>query len=98
MNCIMFCVGQGMAARTRKVALTDSWKANLRASALMTRLQAAALGTVEMTPTQIQAAKIVLAKILPDLSASKVEAEVVSRELTPEERRKRIAALAAKLD
>lgn len=86
-----------MAARIRKVALTDSWKEQMRASALMNRLQSAAMGDVEMTPAQIQAAKIVLSKILPDLASTKLEADVRTTEMTPEERRKRMAELAAKL-
>ncbi len=61
-----------MAARKRKVALTDSWKENIRASMIMNRLVGHVEGKHDMTPTQINAAKIVLAKILPDLARSEV--------------------------
>lgn len=58
-----------MAPRTRKVALTDSWKENIRVENLMTRLYKIAIGEIEATKTQIDATKIILAKILPDLKA-----------------------------
>lgn len=61
-----------MAARKRKVALTDDWKANIRASMIMNRLVSHIEGDVNMTPTQINAAKIVLGKILPDLARSEM--------------------------
>lgn len=57
-----------MAARTNKVKLTDTWKENIRTSKLMARLHDCALGEVEMTATQIKAAQIVLAKVVPDLA------------------------------
>ncbi len=53
-----------MAARTRKVTLSDSWKDGIRASALLRRLYSHALDEVEMTRTQIEAAKVVLAKLV----------------------------------
>jgi hypothetical protein len=61
-----------MAARKRKVALTDDWKENIRASMIMNRLVKHVEGEVDMTPTQINAAKIVLGKILPDLARSEL--------------------------
>lgn len=61
-----------MAARKRKVALTDDWKQNIRASMIMNRLVDHVDGKIDLTPTQINAAKIVLGKILPDLARSEV--------------------------
>jgi hypothetical protein len=61
-----------MAARKRKVALTDDWKQNIRASMIMNRLVSHIEGGVDLTPTQINAAKIVLGKILPDLARSEM--------------------------
>lgn len=58
-----------MAARTRKVCLTDDWKAGIQASNIVTRLYKCSLGEVDMTAEQLRAAQIVLAKILPDLKA-----------------------------
>ena len=61
-----------MAARKRKVTLSDNWKDGIRASALMRRLYDNALGEVEMTSQQINSAKIVLAKLIPDLGRTEV--------------------------
>lgn len=58
-----------MAARIRKVALTDDWKANIQATQIMNRLYGHALGNTPMEKTQIDAAKVILAKILPDLKS-----------------------------
>ena len=57
-----------MAARKRKVSLTDSWKAKIKASMLLNRLQDHALDKVDMSGTQIKAADIVLKKMVPDLA------------------------------
>ena len=58
-----------MASTRRKVVLTDDWKENLRASNIMTRLMKHFEGEVELSRTQLDAAKIILAKILPDLKS-----------------------------
>lgn len=57
-----------MAARKRKVVLTDTWKDGIRVSALMGRLYGHALGENEMSASQIKAAQVVLAKLVPDLN------------------------------
>jgi hypothetical protein len=57
-----------MAARKRKVQLTDSWKDGIRVSMLMGRLYGHALGENDMSQSQIKAAQIVLAKLVPDLN------------------------------
>ena len=59
-----------MAARKRKINLTDNWKAKIKASMLVNRLYGHALGEHEMTPTQIKAAQVVLNKLVPDLNRS----------------------------
>lgn len=61
-----------MAARKRKVALSDDWKANIQATTIMNRLYGHALGTIEMEKSQIDAAKVILAKILPDLARTEM--------------------------
>lgn len=61
-----------MAARKNKIKLTDNWKDNIRTSMLMNRLHDCALGHVEMTPPQIKAAQIVLAKVVPDLARTEL--------------------------
>lgn len=57
-----------MAARKRKVALSDTWKDGIRVSMLMGRLYGHALGEVDMSGSQIKAAQVVLAKLVPDLN------------------------------
>lgn len=61
-----------MAARKRKVTLTDNWKAKIKASMLVNRLYDHALGANEMTQSQIKAAQIVLGKIVPDVARTEV--------------------------
>lgn len=57
-----------MAARKRKVELTDAWKKKIQVSMLGLRLYDHALGNIEMSATQIKAADILLRKLVPDLS------------------------------
>lgn len=68
-----------MAARTRKVTLTDAWKAKIQISVISGRLYDHLQGKNEMTPTQIKAADILLKKLVPDLN----RAEVVGDEDKP---------------
>ncbi len=58
-----------MAARKNKPLHDDRTKERIRASQLLNRLNLHANGEVEMTPSQVQAAKIVIGKIVPDLKA-----------------------------
>lgn len=44
-------------------------RAKIQASQLVNRLTDHALGTVELSPTQVQAIKILLGKTLPDLQS-----------------------------
>lgn len=58
-----------MAPRIRKIRHDDETRLKIQVSQLLNRLQNHVLGQVEMTPTQIQAAQILLKKALPDLQA-----------------------------
>jgi hypothetical protein len=58
-----------MAARIRKIRHDDETRLKIQVSQLLNRLQKHVLGEVEMSPTQIQAAQILLKKALPDLQA-----------------------------
>jgi hypothetical protein len=58
-----------MAPRTRKIRHDDETRLKIQVSQLLNRLQKHVLGEVEMSPTQIQAAQILLKKALPDLQA-----------------------------
>lgn len=53
-----------MAARKNKLGLDENWRKKIQASMLINRLEDHALGIVEMTNTQISAAKILLDKVV----------------------------------
>lgn len=57
-----------MAARKRKTALTETWKARISATKLSLRLYQHAHGEVEMSNSQVKAAQILLGKMVPDLA------------------------------
>lgn len=61
-----------MAARTRKIVLSDEWKEKIQASQLMNRLMKHFDGEIELTKTQIDVAKILLSKIVPDLARTEL--------------------------
>ena len=58
-----------MAARTNKIEHDDKTKRLIRASQLLNRLFSHATGEIEMTQSQVNAAKIVIAKAIPDMRA-----------------------------
>lgn len=57
-----------MAARKRKVVLSDAWKAKIQAGVIMSRLLDHVNGKTEMSASQIKAAQILLSKTVPDLA------------------------------
>ena len=61
-----------MAARTRRVLHDDATRKKIQTSQLINRLQDHALGKIELSPTQIQAAQILLKKSIPDLQATEI--------------------------
>lgn len=67
-----------MAARVRKATLTETWRAKIKASMLINRLQDHADGKVELTPTQVQACKILLDKTVSN-APTEVQAAVDGR-------------------
>lgn len=64
-----------MAARKRKIQLTDAWKEKIRVSVIALRLYDHTRGKNEMTATQLKAADILLRKMVPDLSRSEITGE-----------------------
>lgn len=64
-----------MAARKRRLALSESWKDNIRAGVLAQRLYAHANGEIELSNTQIKAADILLKKLIPDLGRTEISAD-----------------------
>lgn len=61
-----------MAARKVRTKLNDDWRKRIQASMLVNRLTEHVMSDPEnpvMSQSQIQAAKILLAKVVPDLKA-----------------------------
>lgn len=65
-----------MAARIRKLKLTDTWREKIRVGMLLNHLRNHVLGRHEMTPTQVRAAEILLRKVLPDQATVEHSGEV----------------------
>ena len=61
-----------MAARKRQVRLSEEWRERIRSAAILQRLDRAAMGEVDMTPSQLKAAEIVLRKTIPDLNKTEL--------------------------
>lgn len=58
-----------MPARKNKICHDDKTKRLIQASQLINRLISHANGEIEMTPSQVNAAKIVIGKSIPDLKS-----------------------------
>ena len=61
-----------MAARKRKLTLSDEWKEKIRVGMLVGRLYGHVTGEVDMSSSQIKAADILLKKLVPDLARTEV--------------------------
>jgi len=57
-----------MAARTRKITLSDEWKEKIRISHIINRLSQSFDGELELTADQIRIADMLLKKVVPDLA------------------------------
>lgn len=80
-----------MAARINK-RQTAQCRQAIKITQIINRLQNHIEGKVDMVPSQVTAAKVLLAKALPDLSVT--EMDVYQREeRTPEEMRARLIEL-----
>ena len=58
-----------MAARKEKITHDDKTKRLIQASQLLNRLNSFANDEIEMTQAQVNAARIVIGKVIPDLKA-----------------------------
>jgi len=67
-----------MAARTNKPLHEEKTKRLIQASQLLNRLTSHANGEIEMTQSQVNAAKIVIGKAIPDLRHETVEGTIDS--------------------
>lgn len=61
-----------MAARKNKPLHDDRTKERIRASQLLNRLTQFANGEIEMSAAQVQAARVVIGKIVPDMKAVEI--------------------------
>lgn len=57
-----------MAARKRKVVLSDAWREKIQAGQIMSRLLRHVEGEIELSSSQVKAADILLKKVVPDLA------------------------------
>jgi hypothetical protein len=64
-----------MAARTRRVGHDDATRQKIQTSQLINRLQANAMGEIELTQGQIKSIEVLLKKSLPDLSSIEVSGD-----------------------
>ena len=64
-----------MAARKRKITLTESWKEKIKVSMILNRLQDHVLSDSEMSATQIKAADILMRKVVPDLKSVELSSD-----------------------
>jgi hypothetical protein len=64
-----------MAARKNKTTLSDTWRERIQAGVIMDRLLKHFNGEIELTPAQVASAKLVLAKIAPDLQSIQAQVE-----------------------
>ena len=70
-----------MGARDRKGPLTEKWRERIKTGVLIDRLVKHASGELELSTTQIQAARILLNKTLPDLRATEHSMDEATTEL-----------------
>lgn len=68
-----------MAARNRKIRHDDETRAKIQAALIIKRLQDHVLGTVELQPSQVSSAKVLLDKVLPNLQATELSGAVEQR-------------------
>lgn len=64
--------GDSGVARKNRRNTTEREKLKIRASMLLNRLESFAKGKVEMSAAQVQAARIVIGKVIPDLKSVEV--------------------------
>lgn len=68
-----------MAARKRKITLSDDWRERIKIGEIMNRLTRHVNGKCDMSTTQISAAKLLLSKVAPDLRSIEHYGEVGHR-------------------
>ena len=74
-----------MPARKRKIRHDEETRARIQVAMILNRLHNHLSGKLKLSPTQVSCAKILLAKVLPDLSSVEMKAEVTTKPPTLEE-------------
>lgn len=72
-------------------------RARIQAAALVNRLQAHALGKIDLSPTQVRAIECLLRKVLPDLQAAEIHHHDDTQPATEAELVERLSATLAAL-
>jgi hypothetical protein len=62
-----------MAARSKKIVLTQNWKDKIKIAVIIDRLVKHVNDEIDMKPTQLKAAEILLKKVAPDLATTTLE-------------------------
>ena len=65
-----------MAARKIRKVLSEEWSERISAGVIMDRLLKHVNGEIELKPTQVNAAAILLKKIVPDLTSADLNANI----------------------
>ena len=65
-----------MAARKFAIRQDDQTRAKIQAAQIINRLHKCIMGELELSSQQVRAAKILLGKVIPDLSAVEQTSEV----------------------
>lgn len=73
-----------MPARNRKIRHDDETRAKIQAAQIINRLHKCVMGEITLESSQVSAAKALLNKVLPDLSAVTLDAEVTQRGVAAE--------------
>jgi len=66
-------MGFNMAARSKKIVLTQNWKDKIKIAVIIDRLVKHVNDEIDMKPTQLKAAEILLKKVAPDLATTTLE-------------------------
>lgn len=82
-----------MAARKRKVELSDSWKEKISVSMLMNRLRDHIDGKVELESTQLKAIELILQRTVASLSSVEQTVHNADDQLTEEQLMAKFQAL-----
>lgn len=72
-------------------------RTKIQASVLINRLEQHAAGKIDMSPTQVRAAEVLLKKILPDLQSAELHHHDETADMSEEQLAQRLAATLAAL-